>query len=251
MNDNQIADQEFKKYIKRLVNINRKRNVAVRGLINGVFTAIGATLGFAIVLVISAQVLSSLRQVSIFDQFLSETKLDVLIESQLKQIQQQELEQDENNSPDNTDNQPDNEDNADQSYYLSYENKALDLTFNYPASLTDFSEYDLESTSGEDSSILSFEGFGILKSITVYINPDSIDLVGNSLSFDTESTLENKSKVLVYEKGAVVNGDDIKDPVLYFKFTKGTNDFYMIAKADSSTPKIAREIFITVAESVR
>lgn len=249
MNDNLIADQEFKKYIKRLVNINRKRNVAVRGLINGVFTAIGATLGFAIVLVISAQVLSSLRQVSIFDQFLSETKLDVLIESQLKQIQQQELQQEENTN--DTTNTPTDNSNSNQSYYLSYDNKALDLTFNYPASLTDFSEYDLESTSGEDSSILSFEGFGILKSITVYINPDSIDLVGNSLSFDTESTLENKSKVLVYEKGAVVNGDDIKDPVLYFKFTKGTNDFYMIAKADSSTPKIAREIFITVAESVR
>ncbi len=249
MNDAQITDQEFKKYIKRLVNINRKRNVAFRGLINGVFTAIGATLGFAIVLVITAQLLSSLRQVSIIDQFLSETKLDVLIESQLKQIQQEELKQEENSEEGTNDNKDTN--SEDQPYYLSYENKALDLTFNYPASLTNFSEYDINSTNSNDSFILSFEGFGIIKSLVVYINPDSVDLIGSSQSYDVESTLEEKSKVLIYEKGATVNGDEVSDPVLYFKFTKGANNFYMIAKADSSTPKIAREIFLTVAESIR
>src|SRR5690349_2582621 len=132
-------DKELKLYLKRIADGNKKRYVIMRGLLYGVFTALGATLGFTLVLLISSKLITNLKQIPIINNFLTETKLEVLIEKQLANINNSEKE--------GTSNEE-----TISKYYLRYENAQFDIVFDYPASLTNLSEYITKTEDPELSS---------------------------------------------------------------------------------------------------
>jgi hypothetical protein len=71
------------KNLRKLNSYNRKRNVIMRGLLNGIFTAIGATLGFALFLIIFSRILHGAERIPFLDELIEKTKLNQIIESNL------------------------------------------------------------------------------------------------------------------------------------------------------------------------
>lgn len=69
--------------LSKHVKYFRTSNVIVRGMLYGLFTAIGATLGFTLFLVGLATFLKGASAVPLLDRILEETKLDQIIEQQL------------------------------------------------------------------------------------------------------------------------------------------------------------------------
>jgi hypothetical protein len=61
-----------------------------RGMINGVATAVGATLGFAILLLLLARLIQGATLIPALDKILDDTGLKRIIEYQLKQIEVKE-----------------------------------------------------------------------------------------------------------------------------------------------------------------
>lgn len=78
---------ELNKNLKFLTNANRKRNVIMRGLINGVFTAIGASLGFALFLTGFANFLQTAENFPVLDRIIEKTHLDTIIQRYLEDIE--------------------------------------------------------------------------------------------------------------------------------------------------------------------
>lgn len=76
-------EQELK-YLKIIAEQYKWHKIMLRSLMTGLFTAVGATVGFALVLLLSARVISTIRDFPIIDVVLKETKLDILIEKQLE-----------------------------------------------------------------------------------------------------------------------------------------------------------------------
>jgi hypothetical protein len=66
---------------------NRAREVFLRGVINGVASGIGATIGLAIVIFFLSQVFRQISAVPFIDQILKETKLDKVIQYQVQQVE--------------------------------------------------------------------------------------------------------------------------------------------------------------------
>lgn len=56
----------------------------------GIFQAVGATLGFAIFIIIASAIIRTAGEVPVLSDILRETKLDQLIENQLKILERQE-----------------------------------------------------------------------------------------------------------------------------------------------------------------
>jgi hypothetical protein len=82
--------EELKKLNKALNRQNvyyRRRNVILRAVATGVFTAIGTTIGFGLVILISASFLKTVSAVPFIDDILKQTKIDQLIERQLQQLE--------------------------------------------------------------------------------------------------------------------------------------------------------------------
>lgn len=72
--------------LRKLNGYNKKRNVMLRGLLNGIFTAIGATLGFALFLIIFSRILHGAERIPFLDELIEKTKLNQIIESNLPAI---------------------------------------------------------------------------------------------------------------------------------------------------------------------
>lgn len=64
--------------------------VIIRGCVLGIFQAVGATLGFAIFIIIASAIIRTAGEVPVLSDILRETKLDQLIENQLKILERQE-----------------------------------------------------------------------------------------------------------------------------------------------------------------
>jgi hypothetical protein len=79
---------DINKNLKILNDSNKLKEVTIRGLINGVSTGIGATIGLAIIIFLISRLLSQFSYLPLVDQFLKDTKLDKIIEYQVKQIEQ-------------------------------------------------------------------------------------------------------------------------------------------------------------------
>lgn len=82
-----MEDLELKKYLKRLSDASKPSRIVVNAIINGIFTALGATVGFALVVIFLAYFLSTLKNLPIIDQLIKETKIDQLINSQLQKLE--------------------------------------------------------------------------------------------------------------------------------------------------------------------
>ncbi|MFQ5492799.1 MAG: DUF5665 domain-containing protein [Candidatus Dojkabacteria bacterium] len=81
--------------IRRLNHTMRKRNnyykrsqVIIRGLIQGIFTALGATIGFTLVILILASFIRTISAVPFINNILDQTGISRIIEYQLDEIEQ-------------------------------------------------------------------------------------------------------------------------------------------------------------------
>lgn len=68
--------------LKKINDGNKPIQIINRGLLNGIATGIGATIGLAILLFFLAQVLNAFSDIPIINQLLTITKLGVIIETQ-------------------------------------------------------------------------------------------------------------------------------------------------------------------------
>lgn len=233
------SDEQLVNYLENISRANKKRNIILRGLLNGVFTAIGATLGFAIFIFLFANVISSLRQYSLVDSFLADTKLDVIIESQLKEIE----------SRDSEAKGTDSEDSENQ-FFLNYSNDLLGIHFRYPASLTELNQYLIDSEDEQSASlVISMKGYGLISDVQIHINNANLIISGDSVNYNVQNT-NNEIMMKVFEKGAVVDGTIISEPVFYFQITKNQSVYDVIGIGDSNAPKTSREIFLVIPESI-
>lgn len=77
---------ELNKNLKMLTNVNRKRNVIMRGLMNGIFTAIGASIGFALFLSGFSNFLKTAESVPVLDRIIERTHLDEIIQRYVEDV---------------------------------------------------------------------------------------------------------------------------------------------------------------------
>lgn len=68
--------------LKKINDGNKPIQIINRGLLSGIATGIGATIGLAILLFFLAQVLNAFSDIPIINQLLTITKLGVIIETQ-------------------------------------------------------------------------------------------------------------------------------------------------------------------------
>lgn len=74
---------ELNKNLAKLTNVNKKRNVVLRGLLNGVFTAIGASIGFALFLMGFSNFMQTAASIPLLDRLIERSHLDQIIEGYL------------------------------------------------------------------------------------------------------------------------------------------------------------------------
>ncbi|MCA9380582.1 hypothetical protein KC675_05385 [Candidatus Dojkabacteria bacterium] len=74
---------ELNKNLQKLTHVNRKRNVILRGLLNGVFTAIGASIGFALFLTGFSNFMQTAASIPLLDRLIERSHLDQIIEGYL------------------------------------------------------------------------------------------------------------------------------------------------------------------------
>lgn len=78
---------ELNKNLQKLTLVNRKRNVILRGLLNGVFTAIGASIGFALFLTGFSSFMQTAESIPLLDRIIERTHLDQIINNYLEEIE--------------------------------------------------------------------------------------------------------------------------------------------------------------------
>jgi hypothetical protein len=78
---------ELNKNLQKLTNVNRKRNVILRGLLNGVFTAIGASIGFALFLTGFSNFIQTAASIPLLDRLIERSHLDQIIEGYLDDLE--------------------------------------------------------------------------------------------------------------------------------------------------------------------
>lgn len=78
---------ELNKNLSVLTKSNRKRSVIMRGLMNGIFTAIGASLGFALFLIGSSRFLQQAENIPIIDRIIEKTHLNIIINRYLEDLE--------------------------------------------------------------------------------------------------------------------------------------------------------------------
>lgn len=80
---------EINDHLKFLVKETKFKRVFLRGIVNGLATAFGATIVFAILLFIVARIISGIGTLPIINDFLEATRLDILIEKQIESVTQE------------------------------------------------------------------------------------------------------------------------------------------------------------------
>jgi hypothetical protein len=233
-----VHDPELKKYMKMIAWSNRWDQVILRGCLIGVFTAVGTTIGFALLIIIAGQFVTTFKQIPLLDAFLAQTKLDVLIENQLQKISQ--TDQGQNPPPSNN-----NENQTPTVVDLKYNNAVYKLAFTYPSTFTSNSETAGASDGGR---VVQLAGTGSLRSLDVYIN-EPVQVGGVSTQRIIPRNDINRIVVNIYDSGAIVNNKKIDTAVYYSEVKVGDNTFSFVGIADSQTPKLAREIFVNILTS--
>lgn len=230
------TEKELNKYLKQLVKQNLKRNVALRGVINGIFTAIGTTIGFGLLIIIVAFLVSNLKQLPVVDSFLADTKLDLLIEYQLQKIKAE---------IGNGTISASNSSASSTSDYQTYNSGKYAYTLKYPVYFDEVTELP----TGNNSVVVDFSGQGTLSSLEIRVN-DLVDLTGNKTQYPATTNAGEQLIVNIYNNGAAFDNKNFTQTVFELELVKGSNTFQFIGVADSDTPKLAREQFLTILQTL-
>lgn len=229
---NMEHDPELKKYLKRLAVYNRMDQIIIRGCITGMFTAIGVLLGTAVIIFIGTQLLSGLKEIPIIDAILEQTKLDVVIENEVRRLRQQN----ETETPNET------EEPTETVKYLNYQDTELGITFEYP----DYLDNLYKDAAGQKIQLTGDKG--TLLSLDIFT--EEFTLTGDaSQRFIPRSDMD-RIVVNVYEGGAVYNGESLTNAVYSATITKDTKTINFVAIAAADAPKLGREVFSLILESL-
>ena len=234
MNSGIQNDVELKKYMKRIADTNKMSNVIFRGCISGVFTALGTTIGFTLFLIVFASLLSGLKQLPFIEDILRETKIDALIEAQLNNLSNVSSTVTDNNIDDNKDNPTKSN--------LGFIDETLGISFEYPSYLNDINRRN---------NYVNLSGSGVLSSFEIFIDDSNFSLVGTSVAQTLVDANDNEFEMLVFEDGAKVNGIEYKSPLFYLQYNNEDHVFHILGHGQKSSPKLAREQFILIVESIR
>ncbi len=224
-------DEQMLKYMKRVAMSNRVDQVIVRGCLIGIFSAIGTTIGFALLLGILVQSIFNLRSIPIIDDIVRETKIDLILENQLAQINSEVVQTD-----------SETETVGAQERYVD---SAYNISFSYPSTFTSISQSD---TAIENSKILKFSGEGALQVFDVFINT-SVNVSGESSQRFVQKAAIDRIVVDVYESGALVGDREVTNAVYVSEFQYEENSYQFIGIADPAKPKLGREVFLSIINS--
>jgi hypothetical protein len=232
-----MEDRELKRYLKKIAESNRWHNVILRATINGFFIAFWTTIGLSMVVVAGTYIFVGIKDLPLIDKLLSTTKIDALIEAQLHEIN--------NKTSTNGDGV------VTEATMMDFSSNYYGLKFQYPSNLTSVLEYSLGNNSGKAEYLTLFEGTnGVLKNIALYVNTD--ELIINGESNEQKTKMKNDEEVIfnVFEEGATINSINEEVPTFHLHFEKDGNKYDLIAKGDTSLPKLSREGFIKIIETL-
>lgn len=83
-----LDSDQAKKLMEKLEDVNNSfkwKNVILRGVVNGIFAAIGATVGIGILLLVLARLYSGFQDIPFIDDFMQVTGLDQVVEYVIEQ----------------------------------------------------------------------------------------------------------------------------------------------------------------------
>jgi len=84
----ETKDEEYREAINKIADSYKTLNIMKRGVINGIFTAIGATVGFTVFIFLLARFYSGLQNVPIIENFMEVTQLNKVVEYVLQETNQ-------------------------------------------------------------------------------------------------------------------------------------------------------------------
>jgi len=73
--------------VERANNYFKPWKIILRAMTTGIFSALGATVGLALLLFSTAKIMDGVSAIPILNNLLKETKLDIIIDHQLQQIE--------------------------------------------------------------------------------------------------------------------------------------------------------------------
>lgn len=77
---------QITKLLEEIARVNRFPNIVARGLVTGLFTAIGATIAFTMVLFLFTQLYSGIRGIPIIKDIMQSTGLSAVVDYALEQV---------------------------------------------------------------------------------------------------------------------------------------------------------------------
>lgn len=226
-----MLEQQTVRYLKRIADQYAWKKVIARGLLTGIFTTTGAFLGIILLVFFASRLVAGLSEIPFLDDFLRQTKLDVLIESELNRLSGQS-------------NDTVGEDGTLQ--YTEYNNQTYSISFDYPDDLTSIRETDIE----DGGHLIRFMGSGLLRELHIYIDSD-VKVGGEYEEISIVNPSIDSSIIRVYEEGGTVDSTEVRSPLYTIRFTLDEREFVMIGYGDTVFPLNAREIFATVVRGVR
>ncbi|MCA9379345.1 hypothetical protein KC640_02865 [Candidatus Dojkabacteria bacterium] len=235
-------DNELRKLLKRMVMMNRLDQIALRGCLIGIFTAIGTTIGFALFIIIASQFVTQFKEIPLLDSILEQTKLDVLIENQLNKLEQETA-----NPPTDT-SVPDSTDpgsTGDTSKNLTYQNDSLGISFEYPSTFNSV----LEKQTEDEYTVIQLNGEGALYNLDIYIDKQVV-VTGTATQRFVQRDDIDRIVVNIYESGVTIEGQEFTNPAYYSTVEANGHTYRFVGLADENTPKLAREVFVSILQTV-
>ncbi len=230
-------NKEILKYLKRIAKANRADQVIMRGVLNGIFTALGATVGLALIGVIFLNWVGGLKQIPFIDDILRQTKLDVIIENQLNELT--------NTETSTTSSAASSTPTAANS---TYQNGKYSFSFNYPSTLTSVEE--LTGSANNELEVQLTGDTGALPSLQVFVD-STIEIYGSTSQVFVPKEGMERVVVDIYENGATIKGVYFSNNVFVAEISYNEHTYTFVGVSNSSEPKAAREVFVNIIDSVQ
>lgn len=227
MAKNSKSEKNLEEAVIRISNHYNLANVIKRAFLQGIFTASGLFVGAILVFIIASQVLSGIKEIPLLDDFLRQSNLDVVIESQLNEISGERQ---------NGEEQLVYEQNQRALTYstINLESPAINLV--YP---NIFRNIETNPTQEGVNFILS-EGDRIIEQILIY-EKDFLEIAGN---FYTEEVTSNEQiyQLKIYTGSLTVNNEIWKFGAIITDFEKDNVSYIIVAEAKENNLATSREI---------
>lgn len=231
-------DPELKRYLRNLGFYNRLDQVIFRGCVTGMFTAIGVLLGTGVIFFIGTRLLSNLQEIPLINTILEQTRLDVVIENEVRRLSAEQTAGEEDGAPTTAEDEQ-----VEQVKFVQYIGTEFGIVFAYP-------DYFTADEISETQTAANFtDDFGPLA--TLDISTEEPLIIGSSYQRFVSTVDFGRIVVSIYEEGATYSGEVLSNALFAANIELPSGDMiYLVGIANSETPKLARELFLQIVESV-